>query len=73
MHRVSRPLFEARDFARMEAPGDVGNVGAQRVVARLGFTCEGVTRHAERDVDRALTDIVAYTLCGVGDLQPPVS
>ena len=72
VHRVSRYLLEERGFARVEARCDVRNVRAQRVVARLGFTREGVARHAERDVGGALTDIVVYALCALDDLQPPV-
>jgi RimJ/RimL family protein N-acetyltransferase len=69
VHRVTRYLLEERGFARVEARCDARNLRAQGVVARLGFTREGIARHAERDVGGALADLVVYAICALDELH----
>lgn len=47
---------------RLEIRCDSRNARSSRIPARLGFTLEGVLRHAQRDVHGALCDIEVWSL-----------
>ena len=44
-------VYHELDFDRIEITGDVGNSQSEAIPHRLGFTFEGITRHARWDGD----------------------
>ena len=61
-------LFETTTFERLQAETDVGNVAAQRSLVKVGFTREGIARHAQFRKG-AYHDMVVYSLLR-GDSRP---
>ncbi|AHC16651.1 Ribosomal-protein-L7p-serine acetyltransferase [Salinispira pacifica] len=53
--------FQEYNLARLEIKCATKNVASQKVAEKLGFTCEGILRQAER-INESVHDLKLYSL-----------